>query len=260
MNGAEPTVYLSFDVEEFDLPNECGGSMSLDEQVALGRAGVETLLPRLEALDLSTTLFTTARFAEHAVDLLVPAVRRHEIASHALRHDTFEDGDYAASRTSLEQTLNTSVVGFRRPRLQPIDVQLCRDAGYLYDSSENPIRLPGRYDNRHLPRTPRLDQGLLRIPVSCSPSMRLPLFWLSWGSIPMPILRHALDRTLEHDGQLVLFFHPWEFIDLPRSLPMPRVVRRRCGPRLLDRVTKELRRLKHRAVFKPMRLMRQPTN
>lgn len=255
MTFDSPTVHLSFDVEEFDLPNECGGDLSLEEQLAFGRHGLETVLPWLDSLDIKTTLFTTARFAEHAPDLLRPATSRHEIASHAVRHDTFENGDYLASRSALSTLLDVEVVGFRRPRLQPIDVAACRAAGYQYDSSENPIRLPGRYDNRHLLRTPRMDNGLLRIPISASPRWRIPLFWLSWGNLPMPLLRRALERTLAADGRLVLFFHPWEFIAVPTRIPMPRIVRRRTGPRLLDRVDKELRRLQRMATFEPMRSM-----
>ena len=251
MSHATPTVYLSFDVEEFDLPNECGGNLPLEEQLALGRAGLERVLPWMQDLGASCTLFTTARFAEHAPDMVKEASLDHEIASHGVRHDQFELQDYAESRARLESITGRRVTGFRRPRLQPIDPDACRTAGYLYDSSENPIRLPGRYDNRHVPRTPRHEDGLLRIPISTSPRLRIPLFWLSWGNLPRMILRRALDGALARDGRLVLFFHPWEFIELPR-VPMPRVVRRRTGPRLLEKVDRELRRLAGHAAFKPM--------
>ena len=251
MSHSTPTVHLSFDVEEFDLPNEYGGALPLEEQLELGEQGFRTVLPWMNELGASCTMFTTARFAEHAPELVREAAKSHEIASHGVRHDRFDTPDYSESRQRLEAVTGNTITGFRRPRLQPIDPDACRLAGYRYDSSENPVRLPGRYDNRHLKRTPRHEDGLLRVPISASPRLRIPLFWLAWGNLPRPILRSALDRTLAHDGRLVLFFHPWEFIELP-EVPMPRVVRRRVGPRLLERVDRELRRLGRNVEFKPM--------
>ena len=259
MSVSDPAIYLSLDVEEFDLPNEYGGDLPLETQLQIGRSGLERVLPWLEDLGATSTMFTTARFAEHTPELVRKAATQHEIASHGVRHDTFDEStDYAESRSQLESIIGTEICGFRRPRLQPIDVTACQEAGYLYDSSENPIRLPGRYDNRHLPRTPRIEDGLLRIPISTSPLLRIPLFWLAWGNLPRMFLRNALDRALAADGRLVLFFHPWEFVE-PPSVPMPRVVKRRLGPRLLDLVDRELRRLSGKATFRPMRdLLKMP--
>lgn len=251
MSRSNPTVHLSFDVEEFDLPNEYGGDLELDQQLEHGERGFRTVLPWMRELGAACTMFTTARFAEHAPELVREAAEDHEIASHGVRHDRFDPPDYADSRTRLEAITGGTITGFRRPRLQPIDPHACRAAGYRYDSSENPVRLPGRYDNRHLPRIPRFEDDLLRVPISASPKLRIPLFWLAWGNLPRPLLRSALDRTLAHDGRLILFFHPWEFIEPPQQ-PMPRVVRRRVGPHMLERVDRELRRLARNAEFKPM--------
>ena len=104
----------------------------------------------------------------------------------------------------------------------------------------------------HLPRTPRLEDGLLRIPISATPQLRIPLFWLGFRHLPRPVLRACLNRTLAADGRLVLFFHPWELLKLDRRLPMPTVVRRGGGPRLERRLETELKRLKDRAEFARM--------
>ena len=247
-----PRIHLSFDVEEFDLPNEYGADIPLERQLEIGRRGFEKTLDLLDRLDIETTLFTTSRFGEHSADLLRDAASRHEIASHGVRHDTFVESDFAESRARLMQLTGTEVQGFRMPRLQHVQPGLARAAGYAYDSSENPVRLPGRYDNRHLPRTPRMEDGLLRIPISATPRLRIPLFWLGFRHLPGPILRSSLDRTLATDHRLVLFFHPWELLEPDRSLPMPGVVRRGGGKRLERRLEKELGRLKDQAVFARM--------
>ncbi len=245
-------IYLSFDVEEFDLPNEYGADLPLSDQLAIGRRGFEEALALLDRLGITATLFTTSRFGEHAADLLRPASGSHEIASHGVRHDRVEEADLAESRRRLESITGSDVTGFRMPRLQPVRVEALAEAGYRYDSSENPVRLPGRYDNRHLPRTPRREGDLLRVPVSATPGMRIPLFWLAFRHLPGPMLRRCLDRTLAHDGRLVLFFHPWELLPPDRSHPMPAVVRRGAGARLRRRLERELGRLRDRGTFAGM--------
>ena len=123
MNGS-PTIHLSFDVEEFDLPNEYGATIPLEEQLEHGRAALEHLTPWLEDLNIRTTWFTTARFAEYVPKLVQQASTQHEIASHGVRHDRFEDQDYALSKSSLEAITGHQIVGFRKPRLQPVNTQL----------------------------------------------------------------------------------------------------------------------------------------
>lgn len=254
MNESRPRVLLSFDVEEFDLPNDFSGSVSEQEQLDVGRESFESMLELLDQMDIPATLFTTARIGEHCSDLLKHAATRHEIASHGVRHDRFEPDDFTRSKSILESISGVEVTGFRMARLQPVDVRRARSAGYDYDSSENPIRLPGRYDNRHLPRTPRIEDDLVRIPISTTPRRRIPLFWLAFRHLPRPILRSALTRTLAADGQLVLFFHPWELLELRRSRhPMPRIVRYGGGRRLARRIRDELGRLRDRADFALMR-------
>ena len=253
MSNKDKRVLLSFDVEEFDLPLEFGGQISESEQLEIGRQGLEEALHLLDRIGVQATLFTTARLAEHASNTLRDCAGKHEIASHGMRHDRFEPEDFRSSREALEQITESEVVGFRMARLQPVDAQTAAAAGYAYDSSENPIRLPGRYDNRHLPRTPRLEDGLLRIPISTTPRLRIPLFWLAFRHLPLMILRRSLDRTLTHDGHLVLFFHPWELLELRAYRNyMPRVIRHRGGKSLRRRLEEELPRLGEHAPFATM--------
>ena len=255
MKSEEPglRVMLSFDVEEFDLPNEYGAELPLDRQLSIGAAGLEKAMELVEALGIRVTLFTTARMADYVRDRMPSIAARHEIASHGVRHDRFETPHYEESKRRLEELTHTPVTGFRMARLQPVDVTALLSSGYRYDSSENPIRLPGRYDNRHLPRTPRMEGELVRLPISTSPRWRVPLFWLGFRHLPGPVLKRTLDRTLDHDGYLNLFLHPWELLDTRAwRTHMPRVVRHGGGGRLADRLAKTVRRLSRRARFTSM--------
>lgn len=252
-NEPKHRVMLSFDVEEFDLPNEYGAKLPLERQLSIGAAGLSAALKLVDELQIKVTLFTTARMADYVRTEMPSIAHRHEIASHGVRHDEFETSHYEESKRLLEAASSSEVTGFRMARLQPVDVQALSASGYQYDSSENPIRLPGRYDNRHLPRTPRIEQGLVRLPISTSPRLRVPLFWLGFRHLPGPLLKRTLDRTLAHDGYLNLFLHPWEFLDTHEwRAHMPRVVRHGGGTRLAARLARSVRHLSKRARFTSM--------
>ena len=230
----EPSILLSFDVEEFDAPVSRGRPMAMAEQMEVGGRGQERLLGLLESLGVRATMFTTANFALAHPGLQRRAAARHEIASHAHFHASFREADLASSRAVLRETSGQEVLGFRRPRLQRTDPAAIAAAGYAYDSSVNPIWLPGRYSNLGAPRTPHRTGAIAEFPISTSPALRLPLFWLAWKNLPMAMVRDACARCLAHDGVLNLFWHPWEFVDLSGE-GLPLHMRRVDGERMCDR-------------------------
>lgn len=248
MARTDPAILLSFDVEEFDAPLAYGRPMEMAEQMELGGRGQERVLGMLDALGVPATMFTTASFATWHAPLHRRAAAGHEIASHGRVHLTFEDADLAASRAVLRETSGQEVLGFRRPRLQPTDPVAIRAAGYAWDSSENPIFLPGRYNNLGRPRVPYAKGDLLEIPISATPRLRLPLFWLAWKNLPMAVVRDASARCLDADGLLNVFWHPWEFIDLSQS-GLPRYMRRVDGERACDRLAQYVDWLRGRGRF-----------
>lgn len=234
MDARTPTILLSLDVEEFDAPVARGRAMTMDEQMEWGARGQERVLGLLDSLGARTTMFTTGAFAERHPAMVARAARSHEIASHAHRHATFREEDLATSREVLRSASGQEVLGFRRPRLQATDPAAIARAGYAYDSSVNPVWLPGRYSNLGLPRVPYRVGGILEVPVSATPRLRIPLFWLAWKNLPMPVVRDACERCLAADGLLNLFWHPWEFLDL-RGAGLPLHMRRVDGERMCDR-------------------------
>jgi peptidoglycan/xylan/chitin deacetylase (PgdA/CDA1 family) len=241
-------ILLSFDIEEFDITTEYGQLIPEIEQFEVSLQGFKALLQLLDRLKIRATLFVTANFALRYPDLIQQAAQSHEISSHGFYHSRFTTSDLADSKQVLEQITQTSVIGFRMARLQPVDQSAIAAAGYRYNSSLNPTYLPGRYNHLRKPRTAHRTTDLLNIPVSVTPLIRLPLFWLSFKNLPFWLIKAASQWTLNHDGYLSLYFHPWEFADLS-DYALPFYVKRRAGKQLLDRLEHYLRWLSQRAEF-----------
>jgi len=175
---------LTFDLEEFDIPNEFGSSLPWEEQVAVGRLGMEAVSDILRFHKIPVTIFTTAAYAADNKDQLSVLANDHEIASHTFHHSTFTDEDLVLSRKALQEITGKDIYGLRMPRMKAVDMSLVQSAGYTYDSSINPTFIPGKYNNSHLPKTLYKEKQVYRLPCSVSPLMRIPLFWLSFKNFP----------------------------------------------------------------------------
>lgn len=235
-------ILLSFDVEEFDLPREFGGEIAPEEQMRLGREGLDLALGLLECRGVRSTLFVTATFARRFPDAVRAAAARHEIASHGMTHGELRPGDLAESRRVLGEIAGAEVRGFQRARMERTDPAAVRAAGYAYQSSENPIYLPGRYNNLCGPRRPYERAGLLNIPASATPVLRWPLFWLSVKNAPIWVSVLASRWVLAEGSPLVLYFHPWELCDLS-GFRLPRLVGRVSGEAMRAKLGRFLDRL-----------------
>lgn len=236
-------VLLSFDVEEFDMPLEYNFSISPDEQMRVGKNGLDAIEPILNDSSNTATLFTTANFAMHYPDAIRHLSKQHEIASHTFYHSDFSNEHLLSSRLQLEEITGSQVTGLRMPRMRKVEMEEVKKAGYGYDSSINPTWLPGRYNNFHLPRTLYKENGIIRIPASVSPVLRVPLFWLSFKNLPYAVFKMLAFQTLKKDGYLCLYFHPWEFTDI-ENYGLPGFTKKLHGEPLLARLHRLLRDLK----------------
>ncbi|MEI7499908.1 MAG: polysaccharide deacetylase family protein [Bacteroidota bacterium] len=242
-------IFLTFDVEEFDLPLDYGSTMTLSEQIEVSRQGLLLIQDILDHLSIRATFFITGTFALHNKTLINNLSIKHEIASHAMFHCSFDPKkDLAESKKILEEITGQRVTGFRRPFLKPVKDTDLVEAGYRYNSSLNPTHIPGRYNNWNKPIIPFFNDHILNIPVSVSPILRIPLFWLSFKNFPMPYYRFLSTFTLRKNGFLNLYFHPWEFTDLS-SINLPHYMKRHSGVLLLERLEKYLIWLKGKGRF-----------
>ena len=239
-------VLLSFDVEEFDMPLEYDFPISQEEQMHVGKKGLDAIQGLLGKN--RTTLFTTANFAMHYPAEIKQLAAKHEIASHTFYHSHFIDEHLLQSKLKLEEISGNTITGLRMPRMRKVSINAVKDAGYQYDSSINPTWLPGRYNNFHLPRTIYREEGILRIPASVSPHIRVPLFWLSFKNLPYPVFKTLALQALKRDGYLCLYFHPWEFTDIG-GYGLPGYTIKHHGAALLERLEKLVADLAKEADF-----------
>jgi len=207
--------------------------------------GTGPLLAMLREEGIPATFFSTGVVAERYPARIEAIVAHgHELACHGHTHRKFPDLGADEAREEIETSAavlrrHAPVTSFRAPNLVFPDAYLrfLADAGFLLDSSQ------ARYKAAWL----RRDRGvgppapLVRIPASVTSSVL---------RLPRP-LRETYLRALS--GPVVLFVHPWEFVDL-RHTDLRLDCRFATGETALRRVRSVLRFLGRRgARFTTMR-------
>jgi hypothetical protein len=240
-------ILLSFDIEEFDMPFEYNKSIDFKDQIAIPTEGLFIVLDLLAKHNIKATFFSTVNFAINSPKIIKRIIDEgHEIASHSYQHGDFKIEHLKMSKDKLEELANQKVLGFRMPKMQPIDETEVFKAGYKYNSSLNPTYLPGRYNNFTKPRTFFKEKGVLQIPASVSPLIRFPLFLLSFHNLPLSIYKFLCKQTLKKDKYLNLYFHSWEFTDLnqPKRFNLPGYVSKNSGNLMAKRMESFIKWLK----------------
>jgi peptidoglycan/xylan/chitin deacetylase (PgdA/CDA1 family) len=205
-------LLLSFDLEEFERAGDRGFTM--------GYEGGNLVQSLCEQLEIPATFFTTASFGERFPDFIRELADNHEIAFHGLQHaDDYQamKEDRAFTRLQqgkkiLQQIVGSTIHGFRAPRMKPPSYTILQSTGFMYSSSVHPTYVPGRYNSLRAPCTPFVKDGVLEIPVSVSPVLRLPLSWI-WFRNLGPTYAKLITRRVK-TPYVCLYFHPWEFISI----------------------------------------------
>ena len=233
-------ILLSFDTEEFDVPREHGVEYdTLKEGMEVSKYGTSKILDVLKRNEVKATFFCTANFAKNAPEVMKRIITEgHEIAAHGCDHWNPKPTDVFECKETLESLYDVTVFGYRQPRMFPVLDADIQKAGYKYNSSLNPAFIPGRYMNLSKPRTPFWKDKVLQIPASVTPWLRFPLFWLSCHNLPFWFYKALCNRTLNHDGYFVTYFHPWEFYPLGEhpELKMPFIIKNHAGKGMEQRL------------------------
>lgn len=231
------TVLLTFDLEEFDMPIEYGNTISFHDQIKTSLDGTLAILDLLDKHKIKATFFCTYTFAESAHSTISELCKaNHELASHGCYHSKFEESHLSQSKKGLEDFFGKEIFGFRMPRMKPVDYRKLSESGYLYDSSLNPIFLPGRYNNLSKPRTLYQLGQLWEMPASTTPILRLPLFWLTFHHLPLWAYKTICKQAFAPANYINLYFHPWEFVDLKRKFGLPNFLTKNTGQLMIERM------------------------
>jgi len=191
------TAYFTVDVEQ-DCPPYLNTWRGMEE-------GLPQLLAMLAEEHIRATFFTTGDAARRYPDAVQGIVDAgHELGCHGDTHRNFaaltaDESDREIADASQSLRRFGPVVSFRAPFLQlpARHLSLLQRHGYALDSSE------GRH--KRLSASVRVDRGVLRVPASVTSST------LRWPSAVRDRLFARLRATV------VLFVHPWEFVDLRRE-------------------------------------------
>lgn len=197
MTKRAPVVAFTVDVEP-DCPPYLTGFRGVEQ-------GMPRLLDMLAEEQIRATFFTTGDVASRYPAVVGRIVSEgHELASHGMTHRAFTALDAGEARREIEESAtilrrSAPVTSFRAPYLQFPSAYLAmlEDAGFRLDSSQAVYKV-AYYRDRPTTR-------LARIPASVTSSvLRLPRIFRT------PYLA-ALANPV------VLFVHPWEFVDLRRE-------------------------------------------
>lgn len=187
-------VAFTVDVEP-DCPPFLSGFRGIEQ-------GMSRLLDALAARRIAATFFTTGEVAQRYPDVVRRIVGDgHELACHGMTHRTFTKLHRDEAREEIGESAAilrafAPVTSFRAPYLEfpPSYLDLLETNGFTVDSSHAVYKVA--YYRDRAPTT------LTRIPASVMSSvLRLP--------------RAIRDLNFAVVGDpLVLFVHPWEFVDL----------------------------------------------
>lgn len=243
-------IILTFDLEEFDLPLEYNCPISEEQQLKITNDGLVRVIELLALRKVKATFFSTGNYCEKNPEMIKILSENHEIASHAYYHSLFDEEFIMRSKIILEATTGKRVTGFRMPLMQKIDYDALIQAGYEYDSSINPTYLPGRYNYFRVSRKPYkiANTGITEFPLSVSPVIRFPLFWLSFKNLPLFLYRYLCYSVIKQDNYLHLYFHPWEFAKIGQ-FKIPFYIRKPDGESYTKKFEKFIDYLKRKGEF-----------
>ena len=241
-------VFLSFDTEEFDVPYEHDQSFDvMNVGMEISRRGTLRILDILNRNQIKATFFCTTNFASNAPDVFQAILDAgHEVASHGCCHWNPKPEDAILSKGLLETLSGKKVFGYRQPRMFPTDAQALAACGYLYNASLNPTFIPGRYTHLSTSRLPFYENGILQIPSSVTPVLRIPLFWYALHVFPLWLYKSFCRRILRHDKYFNTYFHPWEFTSLQenKDWTLPLFIRSTSGENMCSRLQRLIDDLK----------------
>lgn len=233
-------ICLTFDTEEWNYPLDYNLKSKYTNNTSFSMEGTKLLLKLLNKHNAKATFFITGYFAEKEPSIVNQISQHgHEIACHGYYDEDLKKLPVKLRFDRIKQATDVlakyNPIGFRAPMCS-IDIKtlkFLKHLGYKYDSSVHPAIVPGYYYNFNYP----LDiycplPDFVEIPMTVIPGIRFPISW--WWARNMGFWITKLGTNLNIDQRNInLYFHPWEFVNIPKIKGLPNHTTRNCGIRFL---------------------------
>jgi len=246
---AAKLIFLTFDLEEFDLPLDlCGIPIEERDMYEITYSGMEKVIEILNDGDIKSTFFTTASFGKRYPNLVRTLLKDgHEIAFHGYKHNQKYSKMKQAEahkliekgKKVLENITGKYVLGFRSPWLFSPAPAILKNLGFEYDSSIHPTWVPGHYFNFFKPRSASYSEGLKILPISVTPLIRLPFSWIWFRNFGSTYAKFCTRLCVIDQPYVNIYLHPWEFVDLSKHKDcskLPLIIRRNTGEKMVKMV------------------------
>ena len=239
----QPRICLSFDVEEWRVPEHYNLKHPANSCTGFSRIGIDRLLDLFKEKNIQSTFFITGYYAKHEQGSVKSIVATgHEVGCHSyldisLDPLTSEElTEHVDTATDiLTEVCGKSPRGFRSPQFSG-NHRFVRDLikhKYCYDSSLHPAIVPGRYYHNFKPRKPftitKNGGSLVIMPVAVMPILRLPISWWWMRNCGRWLTTFGTLLNLMGNLDVILYFHPWEFSELPTVPHLPGHITHKTG-------------------------------
>ena len=240
------SLLLTFDIEEYDAPRDLNkyhdSKLSKNEMFEIGRRGTEKILQFLNKKKITATFFVTATFAKKYPKLIQEISKKYEVGLHGYSHShdywkmPLDKACYyiETGKKILELIIKKKVIGFRAPRMHPIPLKKLHELCFKYDSSNHPTYVPQRYNNFFKERKIHTKHGIIVVPASVTPLIRIPFSYLWFRNFGINYARLCTLIVSLVDNYICLYFHSYDFEDINKISPwLPRYFKKNTGEKLV---------------------------
>lgn len=235
-------ITLACDLEEFSLPADFNVEISDKDISEISYDGVCNLLKILYKYNTKITFFVTERIAGIHPDLIKELYSKgHEIGFHGMitrNKESYNDitEDISLSKRSIEDIVKSKICGFKNHKLVVLPSHVLKRAGFLYDNTCHPTFVPGRYFNLFKSRKIQIKDGIINIPISVTPILRLPFSWIWFRNLGLNYAKLCTNWTLLSQDYINVYFHNWDFTNIKNSIAhkLPYLITRNTGDKMSD--------------------------
>jgi peptidoglycan/xylan/chitin deacetylase (PgdA/CDA1 family) len=236
-----------FDAERVRSSREATTFTSPEEDVG-------AVLDAFSKHGVKSTFFVLASLLEeHPTLARNIEAKGHEVGMHAYNHLEFtrhEDfiRDLQRGLEVFQGIMGKTPAGYRHPYFMVNQKKLVTLTNHFaYDTSVVPsLRIPGHYGHPFAKRTPTRLRGMVELPLSVTPYIRLPAAtgWY-YRNLGLRYISWIISSSLKRYGYAQICLHTWEFTSKRRLRGVPTHVFRNCG-KPMEKLVEELCALAHR--------------